>query len=516
MVDSRYADGHGAGGRDEGVVFPLVEGRRSSTATGRAVFADAARAADAGLAEEIAAERAWRKRYLVHVRRLLETCAGSGDCALAAAEAGLASLHRRFDLGRDGSTVTLAEAHAIARTRGLRTIEVRGEGTGEDRFGVRYRGELLRDDLLHRQLDRWIDAGTVEPSFADAIRLVMANPDWLDLSDHRVVLLGAGAEMSPLPSLCRWGAHILPVDLPRPEIWRHVLGAVRQGRGRARIPVPAALPADIDGDTLVRAAGADLVTDLPEVTAWLDDAAGADGPLTLANYVYADGAAHVRVAMAVDAVAAHLGRRRDDLSLAVLATPTDVFAVDEDAVAMAQQRFAGPGAARGVQRVTRGISGGRLFAPNYPSLVTSAEGLRFGIADCLVTQQGPNYALAKALQRWRATVARHQGRLVSINVAPPTRTRSVLKNRALAAAYAGAHRFGVEVFDPATSSALMAALLVHDLRNPSAAGNPRAPLAHPLQLLSQGAGHGGLWRIPFAPRSVLGFAVALGMVRRRT
>ena len=50
-----------------------------------------------------------------------------------------------------------------------------------------------------------------------------------------------------------------------------------------------------------------------------------------------------------------------------------------------------------------------------------------------------------------------------MNVAPPTRTRSVVKNRALAAAYAGAHRFGVEVFEPATSNVLMAALLVHDL-----------------------------------------------------
>ena len=50
-----------------------------------------------------------------------------------------------------------------------------------------------------------------------------------------------------------------------------------------------------------------------------------------------------------------------------------------------------------------------------------------------------------------------------MNVAPPTRTRSVTKNRVLAAAYAGAHRFGVEVFEPATTKVLMAALLVHDL-----------------------------------------------------
>ena len=65
-----------------------------------------------------------------------------------------------------------------------------------------------------------------------------------------------------------------------------------------------------------------------------------------------------------------------------------------------------------------------------------------------MAQQGPNYALAKRLQRWRATVARDGGATVSMNVAPPTRTRSVTKNRVLAAAYAGAGRFGVEVFEP--------------------------------------------------------------------
>ena len=52
-----------------------------------------------------------------------------------------------------------------------------------------------------------------------------------------------------------------------------------------------------------------------------------------------------------------------------------------------------------------------------------------------------------------------------MNIAPPTRTRSVLKNRALAAAYAGAHFFAIEVFEPATANTLMAALLVADLNN---------------------------------------------------
>ena len=91
-----------------------------------------------------------------------------------------------------------------------------------------------------------------------------------------------------------------------------------------------------------------------------------------------------------------------------------------------------------------------------------------------------NYALAKRLQRWRAVVARTQGVQVSLNVAPSTRTQSVVKNRLLSAAYAGAHRFGIQVFDPATSNTLMAALLVHDLRNPNSPAKPDVKLSNPM------------------------------------
>ncbi|MEI2821775.1 MAG: hypothetical protein V9E81_17030 [Marmoricola sp.] len=90
-------------------------------------------------------------------------------------------------------------------------------------------------------------------------------------------------------------------------------------------------------------------------------------------------------------------------------------------------------------------------------------------------------------------------------MAPPTRTRSVVKNRALAAAYAGAHRFGVEVFEPATSNVLMAALLIHDLHVPMPAHE------HPWQDEAAHAVHGGLWRTGYAPRSALGLAALLGL-----
>jgi hypothetical protein len=91
-----------------------------------------------------------------------------------------------------------------------------------------------------------------------------------------------------------------------------------------------------------------------------------------------------------------------------------------------------------------------------------------------------------------------------MRIAPATRTRSVVKNRLLAAAFAGAHRFGIEIFEPATSNTLMAALLVHDV----CAGPPAHD--HPWQAEAFAAAHGGLWRQPYAPRSVLGIAVLLG------
>jgi hypothetical protein len=185
--------------------------------------------------------------------------------------------------------------------------------------------------------------------------------------------------------------------------------------------------------------------------------------------------------------------------------------VPQEAVADSRNRFDRRPA---VRRVGGLATGGRLFRANYPATVTLPDGRTAGLNDSLVPQQGPNYALAKRVQRWRALHERANGRLVSLNVAPATRTRSVLRNRALAAAYAGAHRFGVEVFDPSTSNTLMAALLVHDLRNPAAAANPGVQLGHPMELFWQGANHGGLWRNAFEPRSVLGVAVVLGMLQR--
>jgi hypothetical protein len=491
-----------------GVTFPNVDGHRSTSRLGRSVLADAAGEVDTALAGEILAEREWRSRYPTHLRALVAAELRAGTAAAPVAHAGVDSLHRRMTFVRDDGERPLADAMAEPETA-LGTVTIHGHGPPRREVVVPYRGEHLRGDALHRQLDAWVRAGIIEPCMAEAVRHVMGHPEWLDLSDRTFVVMGAGAEMGPLTSLCAWGADLALVDLPGADIWQRILTTVRGGAGSARVPVRQKPDGRAPEEDPAEVAGADLITHAPEVLAWLR---GLSGPLTIGNYVYADGADNVRVSVAADAVTVALSGDRDDVSVAVLLTPTDVYAAPEEAVEDSQARFRASGRATSL---LRRLSGQRLYARNYDSLVTTAEGHRYGIADCLVSQQGPNYALAKRLHRWRARVAREQGTVVSANVAPATRTRSVTKNRVLAAAYAGAPRFGVEVFEPSTSNALMAALLVHDLRHPKAPGNPDVVLPHPLDLFAHQAAHGGMWRNPYAPRSVLTLAAARGLVSRR-
>jgi hypothetical protein len=479
-----------------GVVFPEIDGRRSTSAFGRAVVADALREVDPVGSQAAARETNWRQGYLVHFRRMVEAgLLAEGNAAVAIARAGLASIHGRMRATTPEGDIPLDEVFAAGPVRALGTATVRGSGKRTTELSLPLHGERLRGDSLHRQLDRWTAAGVLEPSAAEAVRAVAANPDWLDLSDQRLVVLGAGAEMGPLRAVLSWGGEVVGVDLPRPDLWRRVLDIAGNTAGTLHLPVPEGAAWSVSD--LDRHAGADLLHGLPAIADWL---AEVEGPLVLGNYVYADGATNVRVSAAVDALTVELLRRRDDIALAFLATPTDVFAVPREAVEHSTRAYRSPSSVMRVARpALKAISGGRLLRRNY------ASGSDPGLNDSLVPQQGPNYAMAKRLQRWRATVARREGRTVSLNVAPPTRTRSVLKNRALASAYAGAHRFGIEVFEPATSNTLMAALLVHDLRT-----RPQ-PLGPPWREEAWGAVHGGLWRTAYAPRSALGLAVVLGL-----
>ncbi|HUZ52329.1 MAG TPA: hypothetical protein VMU94_07345 [Streptosporangiaceae bacterium] len=490
-----------------GVDFPVAAGgRRSTSALGRAVISDALRRTDPAGALGAEQETNWRSGYLTHFRRLIEAGLSSRDAALAIAADGLGSVHGRMRaVLADGEETGLDGLLTRPARHRLGTATVQGTEQAEAELSLPYRGERLRGDDLARRLDAWVAAGVIEPSCADAVRSVAAHPEWLSLPGRTVAVLGAGSEIGPLPVLLRWGATVAGVDLPQPRIWERVLQSARASAGTLLVPVSSGTAGTdpVPHDDIADRAGSDLAAEVPELADWL---AGHDGSLVLGNYVYADGAANVRVCTAADTLTQRVQAARDDVALAFLATPTDVFAVPADAVAQSVRAYAGrPFAVKLAGRPLRTLSGGRLLRRAYRPDADP------GINDSLVAQQGPNYALAKRLQRWRASVARDSGSTVSLNVAPPTRTRSVVKNRALAAAYAGAHRFGAEVFEPDTCRVLMAALLVHDLY---AGGGPAHD--HPWQDEAYAAAHGGLWRIAYAPRSALGLAALLGYGAART
>ena len=171
------------------------------------------------------------------------------------------------------------------------------------------------------------------------MREVAAHPQWLGLPGQTVIALGAGAEVGPLEVLLRWGARVVGVDLRSPAVWARVLGMARRGAGTLLVPVDpdAALAAGSDDQAIAQRAGLDLAREIPAAADWL---AGLDGPLVLGNYVYADGAANVTVCAAADALTARLQAARRDVTLAFLATPTDVYAVPADAVAQSARAYA--------------------------------------------------------------------------------------------------------------------------------------------------------------------------------
>jgi hypothetical protein len=470
--------------RPAGVVIPArPDGRRSTTAVGRGVVAAALRPVDPDGAD--AAERAadWRRGYPVHFRRLVAAGLPAAGDWLRIAGSGLDQVHRQLRLATDKGEAPLEAALAEPAARTLGTEEVRGAGPGETELVLPYRGRQLRGDEIRGRVADWIAAGVAEPSLAGPVDAVLAHPEWLRLEGTTVAALGAAAEMGPVAALLRWGATVAAVDLPRPALWETLRHTARAGSGRLLLPVEDGRP------------GADLLTEVPALADWL---AGLPGRPVLGQYAYADGSLHLRLSAAADVLAERVARQRAELALAFLATPTDTFAVPGATVAQATGAY-GRSRVRALGAVTRG----RLLQPPYE------PGADPGINDSLIPQQGPNYALAKRIQRWRATVAREAGTTVSFHVAPSSGTRSVTKNRALAAAFRGAHHFGVEVFEPATASTLLAALLVHDLNTDPVRHE------HPWQDEAHTAVHGGLWRTAYAPRSVLGFAALLGLVPGR-
>lgn len=499
----------------EGIQFPLDQTqKRGSSSVAKAIIYRALFQVDQPAAMEILQEKNWRKHYPHYFHALVAAGIQSPANAIQIAKTGLNEAWNQFEFVREGKTYSLADAIETFNQPALQTLVYQGEGNAEiQAWHVPYKGQNLQGKQLSEQLLRWEQAGVIEPSNRIALQRLIDHPEWFDLSDRTLVLCGAGSEAGPLRWLSRWKANIVAIDIPNPNVWQKIVSTVKDGNARLLVPVSSKQSRDEPLLQLVQAGkiGCNLLTQTPEIVTWLSSMPVA---LDIAAIAYLDGEKHVRISMALDAIMSTVSQQKPDTSLMYMATPTDIFAIKPDTVGGANQRYQQRSLlVRAGTRITHRLTRQQFFRQHMQQPVQADNGQQYGIADCLVIEQGPNYALAKRLQQWRAVLARSQGQRVSLNVAPSTTTASVVKNPLLKAAFAGAHLYEVEAFEPETTNALMAALWVHDLRCQQSAANPDTKLANPLELIMENANHGGLWRAAYLPRTVLPIAAVFGWAK---
>ncbi|GBG31679.1 Very-long-chain 3R-3-hydroxyacyl-CoA dehydratase [Hondaea fermentalgiana] len=483
-----------------GLVWPVTNdatGERSTSVTNQSIWEYAVSGADADAAAAVRKTRKWRFGYLRHIESQVRISLRSKETALQIARDGLARAHEAFEFVRDGKATSLAEA--MDKYKGsYETGFIKGEGKREVKEArVLYKGQTLVGDALVAQLEKWVSEGVIEPSAGDAVKQCIAHPEWYDLSDRYFVLLGATSAMGPLDLLLQCGANVIGIDLDRAPIWEKLINKVRASPGTLTFPLSkpqASLKTDAD---LFAHAGANLLGATPEIANWLVGVCpGQD--LTIGNYTYLDGALHVQLSIACDAIMQKvLAKRSSSTSLAFLLTPTDVYMINEDAFEVAKANYK---AAPAWQKALEKVMGKNDMVCN---VLKPADGSGLKLSNAVVSAQGPNYSLAKRIQQWRCIIAHSEGHTVSSNVAPSTSTASVTSNPLFAAAYAGFKLFkALEVFRPETSSSLMLALLINDIRNPESISNPKsavaAKMANPLELFAHNAAHGGSFRCPYS------------------
>jgi hypothetical protein len=318
-----------------GIVFPIDDattGTRSSTPVNKEILAAAVGAVNPSLADKIRKAKGYRFTYVKHLIGLVEEQCQSTEACLKIAQAGLEKAYDIFEfVSPDGSAVSVREAMAAKNSEKFYTGFIQGQGTERaDGMEIPYQGTILKGQPLKEQVKKWIDYGTIEPSAGEAIIGCIDNPNWCDLSDQYFVLLGAGSAMGPLLVLLSLGANVIAIDLDRPLIWKRLIGLARTSTGTITFPLKKEQSKLATDDDLFAEAGCNLFTHTPMIRDWLIDLYQGK-KFTVGNYAYLNGALHVQVSLAMDAIAKDLSEKRAGTTLAYLCTPTDLHLVPKEA-----------------------------------------------------------------------------------------------------------------------------------------------------------------------------------------
>lgn len=384
------------------------------------------------------------------------------------------------------------------------TGSVKGSGKlgSKQEYEVPYKSKILKGDDLLVQIDKWVHLGVIEVSCGHALNEMARSEGWLDLTQMYFVMLGASSAMGPFEFLMQHGANVIAVDIDRPHIWKKLISIAKASPGTLTFPLKSKA-GGTDVDSLAESAGCNLLTQTPEIRNWLSGVhKGKD--LVIGSYAYLDGALFVKLSMAMDAIAKDLIASRKNVALAYLCTPTDCHIGTASASVIAKKTYRRSPLWQSILSVLVSAVPGKGLKRNTFRKVTDEDGNNFHIVDAIVPEQGPNYILAKRLQHWRAIVSREEKNcIVSSNIAPSTKTLSVVHNIQFKMAYGGMPSFKpMEVFDQETSSAVMAGLLVYDLKCSASASYPSTELGNPLCLFSENSFHGGAWRCGYKFSSI--------------
>ena len=434
---------------------------------------------------QVPAGSAFKKTYGDAVVRFeAARLAGGERVAVARALRGatFASLH----LSENGQSAPVLEA-LRQQVAPPPTVQRAASG-GPTPVEVPLDGTVYRGRQLYDLVGRLHDAHHLTDAAARALRWMAEQLDAregrLDLRGERFVLLGASAELSPVQLLLDAGAEVRWLDVKPPPATLHGTGTV----------VASAQPDD-------------LLTRPREAVAAIR-AFAAHGPVHLGLFAYAPGASReLRLAGVMDAMVQTLGPTVVK-SVSLFISPTSPGELQpEDAKVAASRADAPKWWQRGFATVRSLEAPGAFGTPAVARAVIGLQGAAYQAAQYLTKIISSEVLAADGLEGAPVTL--------SANVAGITNTRS-LAHPLFQVGFVGAPRFGVRIFEPATTRALSGLLMLHDLMNPQAPAaatsqpgvEARAKAVHSEQI------HGGVYDLPWRFETAVRTAALLGAAQR--
>lgn len=475
-----------------GIFFPLdSSGTRSSSNLSKIVLNSSFNSIDQPkLAQKVLAEKNWRFNYPTHYVNLVKCCLKSPEIGVKFSKTALNLLYESVLFIRNGeeqnlSTLLSSVDYFADSTLNFDTFELKGNGRNAvTDFRFHYQGKYLNSKESMNQINLWCDKGTISEDTARSLINIQENKSKYlsreSLGSAVFICLGASSEMGPYHNLVELGATVIGVDLPNEKVFKKLIDYANTKSGTVYFPKR--------NSTL----GANLLTELPEIVLWIKNLLKeknlTERQIVVGSYTYLGSDLFPKITLACDFIGVALQKDFENVIFATLSSAADVFVVPKEAYDKSREAIKSRST---LIKFVNKLSMDKVLQENVFEEVLSETGDNFYVCDGLASVQGPNYALAKRIQHFRATVNHFEGKRVSSNIAPATFTDSVESKKITFYISRSVNIFKpIEVFDKDTTKALMTYLLLYDVLG----YDKKQSYRHPLEVVSSNAIDCGVWR----------------------